>query len=221
MTSSPWAFSTWIQPFDLTPGAYSFSVRATDDLGLTTSSSDQGRLTINVQVPGDAPPNGLLDVTGTPSVACSPLLNLTGTATDDFGVASVRVALRDADTGRYLQPNGTQSSAFATLSAVLAAPNALSTAWSLPVTLPNEGDWRVTAYAYDTVGQQDLSTSGATATLPDLPRRQRADGDVGAGAAASGGGLQRRADPDQWPGRGRPPDRQRPGGRRQLASGST
>ena len=40
-------------------------MRATDDLGLTTSNTNQGRLTINVQVPGDAFPNGLLNVTGT------------------------------------------------------------------------------------------------------------------------------------------------------------
>jgi PKD repeat protein len=165
-TSVNWSYTT---PFNLSPGSYSFTVLATDDIGLSTTSTNQGRLTLNAQVPGDAPPNGLLTVTGTVSGLQSLALNLTGTATDDVGVASVRVALRDADTNRYLQPGGGQASAFATLPATLETPNGTSTNWSLPVTLPNEGDWRVTAYAYDTAGQQDLSTSGATASYPIYP----------------------------------------------------
>ena len=44
-----WTYTT---PFNLKPGNYSFAVRATDDLGLTTSSTNQGRLTINAQVAG-------------------------------------------------------------------------------------------------------------------------------------------------------------------------
>src|SRR5690606_4255451 len=44
---------TWTPPFTLSPGTYSFSVRATDDEDL---GSNQGRLTLNVQIAGDAPP---------------------------------------------------------------------------------------------------------------------------------------------------------------------
>ena len=44
-----WSYTT---PFNLKPGSYTFEVRATDNLGLTTSSANQGRLTINAQVPG-------------------------------------------------------------------------------------------------------------------------------------------------------------------------
>ena len=102
---------TWTTPgsFDLRPGSYTFSVRATDDLELSTSSSSQGRLTLNAQVPGDNPPNALLDVTGTILGGQVLALNLTGTATDDFGVQSVRVVIQDRDTSRYLQANGTVS----------------------------------------------------------------------------------------------------------------
>ena len=53
---APATTGRYTTPFNLKPGTYSFSVRATDDLGLTTSSSNQGRLTINAQVPGDARP---------------------------------------------------------------------------------------------------------------------------------------------------------------------
>jgi PKD repeat protein len=154
---------SWTTPFNLTPGQYSFTVRATDDIGLTTSSANQGRLTINAQVPGDAFPDGRLNFTGTDSSIEVLHLDLAGTATDDKGVASVKVALEDQDTGRYVQPNGTMAAAFATLNATLASPDATSTTWTLGVDLPTKGEFAVTAFAFDTAGQQDTSTSGATA----------------------------------------------------------
>ncbi|MGC3994581.1 MAG: PKD domain-containing protein [Propionicimonas sp.] len=165
-TSTTWSYTT---PFTLTPGSYSFAVRATDDAGLVTSSTNQGKLTLLAQVAGDNAPNGLLSVTGTVTGLQSLVVNLTGTATDDKGVASVRIAALDGDTNRYLQPDGSQSATFATINATLATPNGTSTTWSLPLTFPNEGNWQVTAYAYDTAGQQDLSLSGATARYPIYP----------------------------------------------------
>ena len=41
---------SWTTPFNLSPGSYTFTVRATDDEDLTTSSNNQGRLTINAHV---------------------------------------------------------------------------------------------------------------------------------------------------------------------------
>ena len=161
-----WSYTT---PFNLKAGTYTFSVRATDQVGLTTSSTNQGRLTISAQVPGDAPPNGLLNVTGTVTGGQVLHLDLAGTATDDFGVAAVLVTLREQDSSRYLHPDGSLSAGFATLPATLASPNGTSTTWTLPVDLPTQGDWAVTAYAIDTVGQQDTSTTGATARYPIYP----------------------------------------------------
>ena len=165
-TSYNWTYTT---PFNLKPGSYSFTVRANDDIGLSTSSANQGRLTINAQVEGDAPPNGLLNVTGTILGGQSLHLDLAGTATDDLGVRQVLVSLRDRDTSRYLQPNNSMATAFATRPATLATPDGTSTTWTLPVDLPTEGDWEVTALAYDTAGQQDLSTTGATARYRIYP----------------------------------------------------
>jgi PKD repeat protein len=159
-TSYNWSYQTL---FNLTPGQYSFSVRATDEIGLTTSSTNQGRLTINAQVAGDAFPDGRLTFTGTDSSIETLHLDLTGTATDDKGVGAVRIALEDQDTGRYVQPNGTMAAAFATLPATLASPNGTTTAFTLGVDLPTKGEFAVTAFAVDTAGQQDTSTSGATA----------------------------------------------------------
>jgi len=155
-----WSYTT---SFNLKPGTYSFLVRATDQMDLSTQSTNWGRLTVNVQVPGDAPPDTVLTPTGTITGGQSLHLDLTGSARDDLGVADVRVSLRDGDTSLYVQPNGTMAAGFATLPATLASPNATSTTWTLPVDLPAQGDWTVTAYAFDTAGQQDLSTIGATA----------------------------------------------------------
>ena len=163
---------TWTTPFDLAPGSYSFSVRATDDLGLTTSSANRGTLTINVQVPGDAFPDGTITPTGTQPPLPTLHLDLTGGATDDKGVSAVRVSLRDNDSGRYVQPNGTLSAAFATLDAVLATPGATTTSWSLSLDLPAQGDYSVTAFTVDTAGQTDPSTTGATARYRAYPGDQ-------------------------------------------------
>ena len=126
-------------------------------------------MTLNVQVPGDAPPNGLLNVTGTQTGILVRHLDLAGTATDDFGVNRVLVTVRENDSGRYVQPNGTLSALYAALPATLATPNGTSTTWTLPVDLPINGDYSVTAFAYDTADQQDTSTSGATARYLVFP----------------------------------------------------
>lgn len=164
-----WSYTT---NFTVRPGTYTFSVRATDDLGISTSSANQGKLTLNAQIPGDAPPETVLDVTGTQTGGQTLALNLTGSATDDLGVQGVRVAFRDRDTDRYLQPNGTVSAAYADLPASLATGGATTTNWSLALTLPTEGSWDVTAFAVDTAGQQDPSTSGATARYVLYPGDQ-------------------------------------------------
>lgn len=165
-TEYNWSYTT---PFNLKPGQYSFTVRSTDDLGLSTSNTNRGSLTINVQNDGDAPPNGLLNTTGTVTGLQSLTLDLAGTATDDRGVSRVEVSLREATSNRYLQPNGTLSSAFATLPTTLASPGAINTTWTRTVTLPSAGDWNVTAFAFDTADQQDTSTTGATARYPIYP----------------------------------------------------
>lgn len=162
----------WTTPFDLSPGAYTFTVSAQDDLGLSTPSAQRGQLSLSAQIPGDAPPDGLMDVTGTVTGGQSLALDLGGGATDDRGVAAVQVSLEDQDSNRYLQPNGSMAASFATLPATLAAPGGTSTRWSLPVTLPVRGDWVVTAVAVDTAGQQDTSTTGATARYRIYPGDQ-------------------------------------------------
>ncbi len=152
-----WTYTT---PFNLTPGTYSFTVRATDDIGLTTSSTNQGRLSINAQFAGDLAPNATISFTAPTDESLT--VNLSGTATDDIGVEFVRVSLQDRDTGRYLQANGSMAAAIAYREATLTAPNTTSTAWTLPaITLPTGGDWRFAALAFDR-NQQDPSSANAS-----------------------------------------------------------
>ncbi|MFZ0325164.1 MAG: PKD domain-containing protein, partial [Actinomycetes bacterium] len=173
--------------FNLSPGNYTFTVRATDRDGLTTATANRGSLTVTAQVPGDAFPDGLLSNPGLgTSSLTSPHLDLAGTATDDKGVASVRVAILENNSRRYLRPNGTLDSGFATVNATVASPNATSTTWTLPVDLPSSGDYRVTVWAWDTAGQQDTSTVGATGRYLYFPGDQPPTFDALLGAPSDG-----------------------------------
>lgn len=81
-------------------------MRATDNDDLTTSSNNQGRLSLVAQIPGDVAPNATVTGGGTFTVT-DPNVALTGTATDDIGVSKVELTVFDNDTGRYLRDNGT------------------------------------------------------------------------------------------------------------------
>ena len=158
-----WSYTT---PFDLSPGTYDFTVRATDDEELSTSRNNRGSLTINAQIPGDLPPNGDLSFTAPTDESLT--VDLAGTASDDIGVASVRVSLQERNTGRYLQADGSLGAALVWREAALDPADAPSTAWSLPtITLPSGGSWRFTVLAFDSRGQQD--PSAATATYEAYP----------------------------------------------------
>jgi PKD repeat protein len=169
-TSYNWSYTT---PFALTTGTYEFYVMARDDLGLTTAQANWGMLFVTVQVPGDAFPDTTITPTGTQSGLQTLHLDLAGTASDDRGVSAVRLTLREQESGRYVQPDGTLSVAFAQLDATLGTPGATSTTWQLPLDLPTQGDYAVTAFAYDSAQQQDPSSIGATARYIVYP------GDVG------------------------------------------
>ena len=112
---------------------------------------------------------GHLAFAGTQPPSTNLDLNLTGTATDDVGVKGVRVALRDADTGLYAKEGGGTQAQYTTIPATVASPGETSTGWSLPFTLPSDGDWNVTAVAFDAAGQYDFSSTGATARYLAYP----------------------------------------------------
>ena len=139
-----WSYTT---PFNLSPGSYSFTVQAVDDLGLETTSNMQGRLTLNASIPGDTAAEHAITPSGTQNGVTVLQLTLAGTATDDKGVQSVRVSIRDNDSSRYLQANGSLGADFYAREATLGTPGGTSTTWTLPtINLPTEGDYSVTVH---------------------------------------------------------------------------
>jgi large repetitive protein len=188
-----WSYTT---PFNLTPGSYSFTVRATDNDGLVTSSANQGRLSFTAQIPGDNPPDTTLsNAPVSPFTITNPAVSIAGTAADDLGVQSVQLTVVNNETGRYLQDDGTTySSTYNTINASLSSPGAASTSWTYNMTVPGSGDYRVTAIAFDSAGQQDPSSTGATARYMyhpnDLPPGFDADlGQPVSGAAFTDGKI--------------------------------
>jgi PKD repeat protein len=166
-TSYNWTYTT---PFTLDQGRYEFEIRATDDLGLTTSSTFWAELDVDVEIEGDSPPDARLDVTGTITDIDVLHLDLTGTATDDFGVADLRFEFRDLDTGLYLLADGTAGGARTRLPVTsIDATDPTSVTFLVSVDLPMEGDWNIEVYAYDTSGQIDTSQSGASARYQIFP----------------------------------------------------
>ena len=122
------------------------------------------------------------------------------------------LALRRTTPASYLQPNGTLGAAFATAPGHAGhARTRPATTWTLPVDLPTDGDWNVTAFAVDTVDQQDTSTSGATARYRIYPGDPPPTLTENLLAPDRGHGLHRRPDLRQRPGRGRPGDAARRG----------
>ena len=166
-TTYNWSYTT---PFVLTQGRYELEVRAVDDDDLTTSSTFEAELDVDVEILGDSPPDARLDVTGTQNDIQVLHLDITGTATDDIAVADVLLELYNRDLRLYLQQNGTLGAARARVTgAVLDLVDPTSVTWSYSIDLPAEGEWDVTAYAVDTAGQLDTSQSGASARYVIYP----------------------------------------------------
>ena len=87
-----------------------------------------------------------------------------GNASDDRGVAAVRVAIRNQVTGLWLQTNNTNWGQYQTRNAVLATSGATTTPWSLSVALPN-GSYGLSARAVDTAGRIDSTNAWVTFTV--------------------------------------------------------
>jgi PKD repeat protein len=162
-----WSYTT---PFILTQGRYELEVRAVDDSDLTTSGTFEAELDVDVEIEGDSPPDARLDVTGTQTGVQVLHLDVTGTATDDIGVADVLFEVYNRDLRLYLQQDGTLGAARTRITgAVLDLTDPTSVTWSYSVDLPAEGAWDVIAYGVDTSGQLDTSQSGASARYVIYP----------------------------------------------------
>ena len=131
-----------------------------------TLGANDGEILTDVAAPSGTPPtttvppstnelDSAVTFPGKGQTVSGPNLMVEGTATDDTGVASVGVAVRDRTTGRWLQSDGrTFGTKYRLLPATVANPGGAETSWSLPLTLPN-GNYGIQAKAMDSAGNVD------------------------------------------------------------------
>ncbi len=107
-----------------------------------------------VPVDDTVEPDAVIDAPAAGSVVPSQTVTISGTSSDDVGVGSLRVALRNRDTGLWLQADGSFSGQFTYVESELGSPGATLTTWTLPLTLP-EARYFAIARAEDTSGNRD------------------------------------------------------------------
>jgi sugar lactone lactonase YvrE len=106
--------------------------------------------------PDTTPPDATVAVPGSGTMHSSALpILFYGDATDDVAVASVRVAVKDKTSGLWW--TGTSWGSFTYLSAELADPGTMATAWSLEWSPPSEGDYAILVEARDGSANPDPS----------------------------------------------------------------
>src|ERR671936_488404 len=97
-----------------------------------------------------------------------------GQATAPGLVRRVQVEIQDRDTKQYLQDDGSVASSFNTFRGLPDVIGATSATWQYEVTLPHEGQWRMSATAIDSIGQADLRSAtrdwiiASTAVAPSV-----------------------------------------------------
>jgi hypothetical protein len=84
-----------------------------------------------------------------------------GSASDNAGVTSVRVAIKNQSTGLWWHADGSWG-AFQSVPAKLGSPGAKSTSWSLTWTPPSTGNYGIQAVAWDAAGNYDASVAWRT-----------------------------------------------------------
>jgi hypothetical protein len=83
-------------------------------------------------------------------------VEITGTASDNVGVARVRIAVQDPVTKLWLRPDGSFGT-YASFDATLDSANATATGWSLTINGLAPGEYAVSARAFDAAGNADLT----------------------------------------------------------------
>ena len=108
-------------------------------------------------IPDETPPDGVVDIPDGGEVLAGPDVVVSGTATDDVGVGSVGVAIRDRGTGLWLQKDLVSfGTTYRRLLADLDAVGSTSTGWVFAVTLA-DGAYAIEVKVEDTSGNRDPS----------------------------------------------------------------
>ncbi|MGB0101849.1 MAG: Ig-like domain-containing protein, partial [Nocardioides sp.] len=153
--TTPQAPSTdWQLDVELTtPGDYSFQARALDTSGNKDPSAAVRR--VSVAAADTEPPEGVMTAPANASSVPSGPVQMEGAATDDVGVATVLLAIRDKETKRWLKRDLTWSTSYGTVLADLASPGATDTDWTYTFDPPGPGRYGVSVVTRDAAGNQD------------------------------------------------------------------
>ena len=111
----------------------------------------------------DAPPTAT--ITAPSGTLSSTTFTVRGTATDDKGVRSVRLTVRDADGPGTLQADGSVDTVNYSRTIEPDVVGATSTTWSYDVTVPYESRWKLIVRPVDTAGQSSLDEIVRTVTV--------------------------------------------------------
>ena len=170
--SDPGAAATgWSFEVGLPEGGYTTSVRATDLAGNEQSISPWRRFSVDIVDPADTAPPVVDAGYAQDTVFRTDPVVLTGSASDDVGVARVRVAIRHRATGHWLQEDMTTfAPSFHRFSAVLSDPGAAATGWSFEVGLP-EGGYTTSVRATDLAGNEQSISPWRRFSVRDLTHR--------------------------------------------------
>ncbi len=141
-TASDWSLPITLPIGNFTANARTFAVGGVKDptlanTRLTAVASD----VTPPEIPVVSPPSGTQDF-------ASNEITVSGTATDNRGVASMQVSVIQELTLDYLQPDGSVASTFYAFPVSVDSPGAPSVNWGAGLTIPN-GVWTVSLQARD------------------------------------------------------------------------
>ena len=151
------ASTTWSLSFSATvAGTYAMTARATDQAGNAATTTRS----FSVAAPDTTPPATVLTTPATNAILTPPTITATGSATDNVGVASVTILIKDRDSGLWLRNDGTWGSTTTNAQrlATLATPGGTSTPWTIDIPL-GVGNYLITARARDAVGNQTATAA--------------------------------------------------------------
>jgi hypothetical protein len=141
--------STWSYPFTAPgDGLYGVQVEATDTAGNT---SPRTWVPFEVRQPDVTAPTIAISTPIRDQVFRTLSPSFSGSASDNRGIAAVRVAVLDRNTNTWLRPDGTWG-AWQQHNATLGSPGSASSTWSYLFNAPRGGLYTVQVEAVDPAG---------------------------------------------------------------------
>lgn len=162
-TATDWSFT--LAP--TAPGRrYNFMARTADSAGNRTTFQGFSNFTVAETVPDSEAPAGMVTEPA-PGAAVAAPVSISGTASDNVGVSSVDVAIRDTIQGVWLQQDGSWATDFAWLPTSLALPGEPETSFSFLFDPPAAQTWGLMARARDGAGNASVIRPWSTFTSTD------------------------------------------------------